>query len=135
MRNQLVLDRCIEKGCVYSLSPKTFEKNLRELNHSFSQIYKNTLVAYSYKTNYATSLLDIVEKLSMGHEIVSEMELNISKKIKASQNMIYFNGPIKTHASIKSVILNDNAVIVFKGLTAAEVTKMLESTINKFSIS
>ena len=122
MRNQLVLDRCIEKGCVYSLSPKTFEKNLRELNHLFSRIYKNTLVAYSYKTNYATSLLEIVEKLSMGHEIVSEMELNISKKIKASQNMIYFNGPIKTHASIKSVILNKG----FINIDSMEDVKLIE---------
>lgn len=79
----------------YLLDSAQFRKNFLELKEAFNNIYPNWNIAYSYKTNYTPKLCRIVNELSGYAEVVSEMELEIAKRVGCKADRIIWNGPIK----------------------------------------
>ena len=65
----------------YILDSAQFRKNFTELKDAFAKIYPNANIAYSYKTNYTPKLCKIVDALGGYAEVVSEMELEIARRI------------------------------------------------------
>lgn len=95
----------------YLLDSEQFKKNFLELKDSFSIIYPNFNIAYSYKTNYTPHLCKIVNDLGGYAEVVSEMELELALKLGINPKQIIWNGPIKNphileHQLISGVTVN-----------------------------
>lgn len=94
----------------YILDTNQFEMNYTELQEAFRDIYENTHIAYSYKTNYTPRLCKIVNQLGGFAEVVSDMEYNIAKKIGVESKKVYFNGPYKDPHAIKELLLSGGTV-------------------------
>lgn len=89
----------------YLLDSAAFRNNYAEMLASFTGIYENTRIAYSYKTNYTPKLCKIVDELGGGAEIVSEMELWLAKQIGVAGKNIYYNGPYKKPQFVEELLL------------------------------
>lgn len=94
----------------YLLDSLQFRKNFVELKESFNQIYPRSNIAYSYKTNYTPKLCKIVNELGGYAEVVSEMELEIAKRVGCKANRIIWNGPIKNVPIMEQFLLDGGTV-------------------------
>ncbi len=94
----------------YILDSKQFETNYRELKKAFRDVYSNSHIAYSYKTNYIPKLCKIVNKLGGFAEVVSDMEYRIALKIGVIPKKIYFNGPYKDTLAVEELLLAGGTV-------------------------
>ena len=89
----------------YLLDSKQFKKNFVELKESFSKIYSNFNIAYSYKTNYTPKFCRIVNELGGYAEVVSDMEMEIALRIGVSPEKIIWNGPYKNLKKVEELLL------------------------------
>ena len=94
----------------YLLDSAQFRKNYIELKAAFNDIYPNWNIAYSYKTNYTPKLCKIVDELGGYAEVVSEMELEIAKKVGCKADRIIWNGPIKNVPIMEQFLLDGGTV-------------------------
>lgn len=94
----------------YLLDSAQFRKNFLELKEEFNKIYPNWNIAYSYKTNYTPKLCKIVNELGGYAEVVSEMELEIAKRIGCKPDKIIWNGPIKNPKIVEAFLLEGGCV-------------------------
>jgi diaminopimelate decarboxylase len=94
----------------YLLDSKQFEKNFLELQKAFRDIYPNSHIAYSYKTNYTPKLCKLVDKLGGYAEVVSDMECNIALKVGVFPQNIFFNGPYKNLDVVEKLLLDGGTV-------------------------
>lgn len=90
----------------YLLDSEQFRKNFLELRDIFRQYYPNTNIAYSYKTNYTPDFCMIVNQLGGYAEVVSEMELEIARRIGVKPERTIWNGPIKNPEELESFLLD-----------------------------
>lgn len=96
----------------YLLDSAQFRKNFLELKEAFNKTYPNWNIAYSYKTNYTPKLCKIVNELGGYAEVVSEMELEIAKRIGCKPDKIIWNGPIKNPKIVEAFLLEGGCVNV-----------------------
>lgn len=89
----------------YLLDSDQFRRNFNELRDSLRKYYPNTNIAYSYKTNYTPDFCKIVNELGGYAEVVSEMELEIARRIGVKPERIIWNGPIKNPRILESFLL------------------------------
>ena len=94
----------------YLLDSAQFRKNYTELKAAFNDIYPNWNIAYSYKTNYTPKLCKIVNELGGYAEVVSEMELEIAKRIGCKANRVIWNGPIKNVPIMEQFLLDGGTI-------------------------
>lgn len=94
----------------YLLDSEQFRKNFLELKEAFSKIYPNFNIAYSYKTNYTPKLCKIVNELGGYAEVVSEMELEVARRIGMEPKRIIWNGPIKSPKVLEEFICSGGTV-------------------------
>lgn len=94
----------------YLLDSAQFRKNYAELKAAFNDIYPNWNIAYSYKTNYTPKLCKIVNELGGYAEVVSEMELEIAKRIGCKANRVIWNGPIKNVPIMEQFLLDGGTI-------------------------
>lgn len=94
----------------YILDEEQFRKNFSELQGAFRNIYEESYIAYSYKTNYIPRLCKIVDEMGGYAEVVSDMEVEIAKRIGVSDEKIIFNGPYKEQNCVKEILLNGGCV-------------------------
>lgn len=94
----------------YLLDSAQFRKNFSELKVAFNDIYPNCNIAYSYKTNYTPKLCKIVNELGGYAEVVSEMELEIAKRVGCKSDRIIWNGPIKNVSVMEQFLLDGGTV-------------------------
>ena len=90
----------------YLLDSAQFRNNYAELKEAFNNIYPNWNIAYSYKTNYTPKLCKIVNELGGYAEVVSEMELEIAKRVGCKADRIIWNGPIKNVPIMEQFLLD-----------------------------
>lgn len=89
----------------YLLDSEIFNKNYKDLLNAFTDIYPDTRIAYSYKTNYTPKLCRMVNALGGAAEVVSEMEMWLAQHIGVKGNDIYYNGPYKKAQFIEELLL------------------------------
>lgn len=89
----------------YLLDSNVFTQNYREMLRAFTDIYPDTWIAYSYKTNYTPRLCRIINDQGGAAEIVSEMELWLARHIGVAGKDIYYNGPYKKAQFIEELML------------------------------
>lgn len=94
----------------YLLDSAQFRKNYAELKAAFNDIYPNWNIAYSYKTNYTPKLCKIVNELGGYAEVVSEMEMEIAKRIGCKANRVIWNGPIKNVPIMEQFLLDGGTI-------------------------
>lgn len=94
----------------YILDSKQFVTNYKELEKAFREIYPNSHIAYSYKTNYIPKLCKLVDSLGGFAEVVSDMEYHIAKRIGVTPKNIYFNGPYKDFSAVEELLLTGGTV-------------------------
>lgn len=94
----------------YLLDTEQFEQNFHELLKAFRKFYPETYIAYSYKTNYTPRLCRIVDDLGGYAEVVSDMELEIARRLGIPCQKVHFNGPVKNMEVVREVILGGGVV-------------------------
>lgn len=94
----------------YLLDSAQFRKNYAELKTAFNDIYPNWNIAYSYKTNYTPKLCKIVNELGGYAEVVSEMELEIAKRVGCKMDRVIWNGPIKNVSIMEQFLLDGGTI-------------------------
>lgn len=94
----------------YLLDSAQFRMNFAELKTAFNNIYPNWNIAYSYKTNYTPKLCKIVNELGGYAEVVSEMELEIAKRVGCKMDRVIWNGPIKDVPIMEQFLLDGGTI-------------------------
>ena len=94
----------------YLLDTEEFELNFHELLKAFRKFYPETYIAYSYKTNYTPRLCRMVDDMGGYAEVVSDMELEIARRIGVPYSKVHFNGPVKNFEAVREVILGGGIV-------------------------
>lgn len=94
----------------YLLDSEQFVKNFHELKVAFSSIYPNFNIAYSYKTNYTPKLCRLINEMGGYAEVVSEMELEIAKRVGCKPERIIWNGPIKNRDVMEQFLVSGGTV-------------------------
>ena len=94
----------------YLLDSAQFKKNFQELKAAFGKIYPNFNIAYSYKTNYTPKLCRLVNEMGGYAEVVSEMELEIARRVGCKPERIIWNGPIKNPAIVEEFLLEGGCI-------------------------
>ena len=89
----------------YLLDSEQFVKNFNEIKDAFAKIYPKFNVAYSYKTNYTPKFCKLIKQLGGYAEVVSEMELEIAKRVGCKSSQIIWNGPIKNVPLMEEFLL------------------------------
>ncbi|MCR5423037.1 MAG: pyridoxal-dependent decarboxylase [Bacilli bacterium] len=89
----------------YLLDSKQFRTNYDELKSTFSSVYPNFNIAYSYKTNYTPKLCKIVNEQGGYAEVVSEMEMELALRIGVKPENIIWNGPVKNKKELERFLL------------------------------
>lgn len=89
----------------YLLDSERFVKNFNEIKDAFAKIYPKFNVAYSYKTNYTPKFCKLIKQLGGYAEVVSEMELEIAKRVGCKSSQIIWNGPIKNVPLMEEFLL------------------------------
>lgn len=111
MDKQIIKQLQAEYGeAFYLLDSAQFRKNFAELKAAFNDIYPNWNIAYSYKTNYTPKLCKIVNELGGYAEVVSEMELEIAKRIGCKMDRVIWNGPIKNVPIMEQFLLDGGTI-------------------------
>ena len=111
MDKQIIKQLQAEYGeAFYLLDSAQFRKNFLELREAFNKIYPYANIAYSYKTNYTPKLCKIVNELGGYAEVVSEMELEIAKRIGCKANRVIWNGPIKNVPIMEQFLLDGGTI-------------------------
>ena len=111
MDKQIIKQLQAEYGeAFYLLDSAQFRKNFAELKAAFNNIYPNWNIAYSYKTNYTPKLCKIVNELGGYAEVVSEMELEIAKRVGCKMDRVIWNGPIKNFPIMEQFLLDGGTI-------------------------
>ncbi len=111
MDKQIIEQLRAEYGeAFYLLDSAQFRKNFAELKTAFNNIYPNWNIAYSYKTYYTPKLSKIVNELGGYAEVVSEMELEIAKRVGCKMDRVIWNGPIKNVPIMEQFLLDGGTI-------------------------
>lgn len=94
----------------YLLDTERFQRNFQELTGAFRAYYPETVIAYSYKTNYIPRLCGLVNELGGFAEVVSHMEYEIAKRLGVPADRTVFNGPWKDPAAMEEIALGGGMV-------------------------
>lgn len=80
---------------LYILSEKTLRAQYRAFRDAFTSPGIDTVVAYSYKTNYLPAVCSILHQEGAWAEVVSGMEYDLARALGVPGSKIIFNGPYK----------------------------------------
>lgn len=111
----------------YLLDSKQFAINFRELLSAFRKYYSNTNIAYSYKTNYTPKLCRIVNDLGGYAEVVSDMEIEIARRVGVPAERIVFNGPYKNFTAVTELLADGGCVNIDSLQELYEIKTWLDS--------
>lgn len=99
------------KTPAYIISQEILRDNILSLFESFTAKFPKFIFGYSYKTNYATSVLRTVHSTGGYAEVVSPMELQHARKFVDDKHIIY-NGVIPDTENKYTVARNGGMVNV-----------------------
>lgn len=99
-------------GSFYILDSDIFRRNCEKLLETFRSYYLKTNIAYSYKTNYIPKLGIIIDSIGGYAEVVSDMELKITKHLGIEPARVIWNGPVKSKKVMEEFLLSGGIVNV-----------------------
>lgn len=80
---------------LYVVSEAALRKNIRGFISAFRSRYPETVVAYSYKTNYVSGVCAILHQEGAWAEVVSGFEMEHARALGVTGAQIIYNGPLK----------------------------------------
>lgn len=89
---------------LWMLSENTLRDSYRRLHEAFSRRYPRTVIAYSYKTNYLSSVCRILHQEGAWAEVVSGFEYDHARTLGMPGDKIVFNGPCKRKDELKRAL-------------------------------
>jgi diaminopimelate decarboxylase len=95
---------------LFVVSEARLRGEFREFQQAFRARYRDTAVAYSYKTNYLTGIRAILHEEGAWAEVVSGLEYEMAERLGIPGGRIVFNGPLKTREDLRRA-LKDGASI------------------------
>ncbi|MBN2054035.1 diaminopimelate decarboxylase [bacterium] len=78
------------------ISERLLRRRYREMAAAFQAHYPDTIIAWSYKTNYLSSICSVFRTEGAWAEVVSGFEYGIARDLGIPGQEIIFNGPHKT---------------------------------------
>jgi diaminopimelate decarboxylase len=101
---------------LYVVSEQTIRRKYQEFIRAFRSYYPDTIVAYSYKTNYVMGICAILRDEGGWAEVTSGFEYDIARSLEIPGNQIVYNGPYKpTEQLIRAV--REGALINIDSMT------------------
>lgn len=94
----------------YILDTEQFKKNYRELISVLRKYYSAANISYSYKTNYIPRLCKIVNEFGGYAETVSDMEVELAKRLGVPTYKIIMNGPYKKKETMVELLQDGGTV-------------------------
>jgi diaminopimelate decarboxylase len=101
---------------LYVVSEQTLRKKYREFIQAFRSCYPDSIIAYSYKTNYLTGVCAILREEGAWAEVTSGFEYELARSLKVPGKQIVYNGPYKPSADLLRA-MNEGAWINIDSLT------------------
>lgn len=95
---------------LFVVSEKEIHAKLRQFRKFFQFPGFETVIAYSFKTNYLPGVCDIFLKEKCWAEVVSGMEYQLARKLKVKGSYIIFNGPYKTDEELTEAVHHDSLI-------------------------
>jgi diaminopimelate decarboxylase len=89
---------------LYICSLNKFKDNLSKFLQSFTSKYSDTVLGYSYKTNFLPQMCQMANSLGHYAEVVSEFEYDMALRFGVLSENIIYNGPAKSPASIERAL-------------------------------
>ncbi len=80
---------------LYVVSEKTLRIKYKEFIKALRNLYPDTFIAYSYKTNYLSGVCSILHQEGAWAEVVSSFEYDIALDLGMEDQHIVFNGTYK----------------------------------------
>jgi diaminopimelate decarboxylase len=113
---------------LFIVSAKTIRENLKRFRSEFSTRYPKVEVAYSYKVNCLSGVLEIIHNEGAWAEVASGFEYELARKIGVPGKSIVFNGPYKKKEEINKAIEEGALINVDNEIEL----KLLEEIASKF---
>lgn len=114
----------------YLFDPEQFRENFLTLKEAFSNVYSNFNIAYSYKTNYMPRLCKLVNELGGYAEVVSEMELELARRIHVIPAHIIWNGPVKSISAVYQLLMDGGCVNVDSISEMRQIVQIADRYVN-----
>ena len=92
--------------------------------NSFSSIYPNCIIAYSFKTCYSRPLLRKMLELGAYAEITSEYEYELAKQIGFDDGHMVYNGPYKKMNVVYKIVSNGGIVNIDSKVEAKRICEL-----------
>lgn len=89
----------------YSIDLQKLEKNLSDLRSSFSTLWPNFIVGYSFKTNNLPWLANWMKSQQVFAEVVSTPEYELAKFVGYADNQVIINGPCKGYETMDQILI------------------------------
>jgi diaminopimelate decarboxylase len=100
------------KTPIYIISEKALMKRYDDLIQSFRKLYKDSHLAYSYKTNPTNAIIKLLNNKDAYSEVVSSFEYEMALSLYIDPKKIIFNGPVKSIEILKEAIKNKSIINV-----------------------
>jgi len=97
---------------LFILSEKTLRAQYRSFRDTFTAPGIDTVVAYSYKTNYLPAVCSILHQEGAWAEVVSGMEYDLARALGVPGSKIIFNGPYKRPEELARAIKEEALINV-----------------------
>lgn len=88
----------------YVFDNTTLRNNFAQLAVAFAAHYRDTRIAYSYKTNYTPAICKAIDEMGGYAEVVSEMEYDLARRLGIDGQRIIYNGPYKSFGSVRNAL-------------------------------
>lgn len=89
----------------YSIDLQKLEKNLSDLRNSFTALWPNFIVGYSFKTNNLPWLASWMRSQQVLAEVVSTPEYELAKFVGYADNQVIINGPCKGYNTMDKILI------------------------------
>jgi diaminopimelate decarboxylase len=112
---------------LFVFSEKKIRDNQRKMHRIFKTRYPKVQFAWSYKTNYLSSICSVFHQEGSWAEVVSEYEYNRAEKLGIPGEFIVFNGPDKNRAALEKAIKNKSKIHIDHFDELYEIIELTES--------
>ena len=92
---------------LFLLSEKILRNKYNEFKDAFTEEGIETIIGYSYKTNYLPALCSILKEEGAWAEVVADMEYKLARSLNVPGSKIIFNGCYKTEAELNKAVSED----------------------------
>lgn len=84
-------------------------RDMKSFYEDVIRIHANTIVSYSFKTNYYSAVIECAHEAGLWAEVVSEDEYYMAKRLGYDKKIVY-NGPVKSFDTFKNALYNNEIV-------------------------